>query len=70
MTIHGTVRCLVLLWACALITWTVIEVFKRTPHVPLDTAGALTTVVGILAVAVGLYEWRAPPARPDNAGHS
>ena len=50
-------RRLVLLWACALITWVVVRTWINPPEISAGTAGALATVVGILATVVGFYQW-------------
>lgn len=61
MNARAIIRTLVLLWACGLITWSVHYVLVRTPQVGADAAEVLTAIIGILAVAVGLYEWRQKP---------
>ena len=50
-------RRLALVWAMGLITWTVVRVFARAPNISAGTATALATVVGILTVVVGFYQW-------------
>ncbi len=50
-------RRLVLVWACMLITWVVVRTWIDPPDISPGTAGALATVVGILATVVGFYQW-------------
>lgn len=54
---HKGFRRLVLIWAIALITWTVHEVFTRAPAIGAGTATALGAVIGILATVIGFYQW-------------
>lgn len=56
--VNGLVRVLILVWACGLITWAVHYTLTHTPPLNADAATALAAIIGILAVAVGLYEWR------------
>lgn len=70
MNAHGIVRICVLTWACGLITWAVHYVLVHTPQVGGDAAGVLTAIIGILAVAVGLYEWRQSSASTSNGAGS
>lgn len=54
---HRLVRRLTLLWAVLLITWAVWYVFTKQPDIKEGTAAALATVVGILTVVIGFYQW-------------
>lgn len=59
MIIRAVIRFAVLLWAISLITWAAIRVFgTQTLHVTADSAAAFSALTGVLALAVGLYEWR------------
>lgn len=62
---HRLVRRLTLAWAVALITWTVWFVFTKQPDIKEGTAAALATVVGILTVVVGFYQWDRRQADKD-----
>lgn len=53
---YRVVRRLILLWACWLITFSVMRVFNNLELVNGAVATALTTVVGILTVVVGFYQ--------------
>ena len=50
-------RRLVLVWVIVLITAVVALTWIRTPDIPAGTAAALATVVGILTVVIGFYQW-------------
>lgn len=54
---HKAFRRLVLVWALALITWTVHEAFTRAPAIGGGTATALGAVIGVLATVIGFYQW-------------
>lgn len=54
---HKAFRRGVLIWALCLITWTVREVFLRSPDIQSGTATALGLVIGILATVIGFYQW-------------
>jgi len=54
---HKLIRRLTLLWAVILITAVVIRVFWFPIDIPSGTAAALSTVVGILTVVIGLYKY-------------
>lgn len=62
MSLHGLIRTLVLAWACGLITWSVHFVLVHTPRIGADAAAVLTAIIGVLTIAVGLYEWRQRPS--------
>ena len=54
---HKLFRRLALVWACWLITWTVLRVFTDAPVIEGGTAAALATVCGLLTVVIGFYQW-------------
>lgn len=51
------VRRILLLWACIVISWVIYKVFTNPPDISGGTVAALTTVVGILTVVIGFYQW-------------
>lgn len=55
---HKFLAYLFLLWAMSIVTLVTIRVFFFTPEISGGTAGALATVYGLPALAVGLYKWR------------
>lgn len=69
MYAQGVIRVLVLAWACTLITWSVHYVLVHTPKIGSDAAAALTAIIGILTVAVSLYEWHRPGGRDAGEPH-
>ena len=66
---HRLFRRLVLLWACWLITWTVLRVFTDAPVVEGGTAAALATVCGLLTVVIGFYQWSRDREGVDDKEH-
>lgn len=54
---HKGIRRLLLLWAVALITWSVRYAFIYHPDIPPNTVLALGSVIGLLTVVIGFYQW-------------
>lgn len=56
---HRLVRRLALLWACWLITVTVMRVtaIEALPLVTAPVASVVAAVIGLLSVVIGLYQW-------------
>lgn len=54
---HKGIRRLLLLWAMALITWAVRYAFVYRPDIPAGAVAALGSVIGLLTVVVGFYQW-------------
>lgn len=51
-------RRIALVWAMLVISWTIWRVFgPDSPDISAGTAAALATVVGILTVVIGFYQW-------------
>lgn len=56
--VRDIVRTSVLVWACGLVTWSIVYVLTQTPSIGVDAAAVLTAIITVLTAAVGLYEWR------------
>ncbi|HET7674770.1 MAG TPA: hypothetical protein VFL54_04545 [Gammaproteobacteria bacterium] len=48
-------RAVALLWAMALISWTVVRTFLHLSLITASVTSALVAVVGILSVVIGMY---------------
>jgi hypothetical protein len=47
------------IWGMAVISWVIFRVFGSTPpDIPSGTAMAFGTVIGLLSVVVGVWQWR------------
>jgi len=49
---------ILVLWTYGLMTWVVYKVFDDVTLINAAVTSALTVVVGIPAVAIGLFKWR------------
>lgn len=49
---------ILVLWTYGLMTWVVYKVFDDVALINAAVVSALTAVVGIPAVAIGLFKWR------------
>ncbi len=50
---------LILVWVLGLVTWVTMQVFSATPPViSMGTASAFSAILGLPAIAVGLWKWR------------
>lgn len=54
---HKLIRRLLVIWAMALITWTVTRVFSELAALTAPVATALATVTAILTAVLGFYQW-------------
>ncbi len=54
---HKFFRRAALVWACAIITWTVYQTFTVAPAIGAGTASALATVCALLTAVIGFYQW-------------
>ncbi len=52
------ISAILVLWTYGLMTWVVYRVFDDVTLINAAVTGALTAVVGIPAVAIGLFKWR------------
>lgn len=66
--VRDIVRTSVLLWACALVTWSIVFVLTQAPRIGVDAAAVLTAIITVLTAAVGLYEWRLSGGHDDDGG--
>lgn len=55
---HKILSSILVLWTYGLMTWVVYRVFDDVTLINGAVNGALTVVVGIPAVAIGLFKWR------------
>lgn len=49
---------ILVLWTYGLMTWVVFKVFDDVTLINAAVTSALTVVVGVPAVAIGLFKWR------------
>ena len=54
---NKTFRRIIVSWAMILISVVVILTWINPPDIPTGTATALGVIVGLLATAIGLYQW-------------
>ena len=52
------VSLILVLWTYGLMTWVVYRVFADISLINASVTAAMTAVVGIPAVAIGLFKWR------------
>jgi len=52
------VSAVLVLWTYTLMSWAVYKVFDDITLITASVASALTAVIGIPAVAIGLFKWR------------
>lgn len=57
---------ILVLWTYGLMTWVVFKVFDDVTLINAAVTSALTVVVGVPAVAIGLFKWRR--GLKDNVG--
>lgn len=50
-------RRLLIIWSCGLITWVTKISFTAPPDISGATAAALASVLGLLTVVIGFYQW-------------
>lgn len=56
---HGVITILVIIWCIAITTYVTIKVFSDSPpDIPMGTVTAYGTLLGLPALAVGLWKWR------------
>ncbi len=54
---HKAIRRSLVIWAAALITWVVAQVFRDPTKITGDVVAALTTVIVLLSTSIGFYHW-------------
>lgn len=54
---HKAVRRTLVLWACALITWTTVQLFSDIEAITAAASTAFGLVTGLLATVIGFYQW-------------
>ncbi len=60
------ISAILVLWTYGLVTWVVYKVFDDVTLINATVTSALTVVIGIPAVAIGLFKWRR--GKQDNVG--
>jgi len=55
---YRIISTLFIVWAMVMVTVAICFTFINPPDIPLGTVTALGSVLGLPAVAVGLYQWR------------
>lgn len=55
---HKILSSILVLWTYGLVTWVVYRIFDDVTLINTAVVAALTAVLGIPAVAVGLFKWR------------
>jgi len=55
---HKLITSISLIWIFWLITWVTMQIFSKPVDIPMGTATAYASLLGIPAIVIGLYKWR------------